>query len=137
MGRKGALQCAALPWRMVDGRPQVLLVTTKHTRRWIIPKGWPEPDRPIHEQAAEEAWEEAGVRGEVSPREVGAFGYDKVRKSGEVRPLHVRVFPLAVTEIASDWPEASRRERRWFPRAEAAQAVQEPELKTLLAVFRP
>jgi 8-oxo-dGTP pyrophosphatase MutT (NUDIX family) len=137
MGKKGRVQCAALPWRMVDGEPQVLLVTTKHTRRWIIPKGWPEPDRPIHEQAAEEAWEEAGVRGEVSPREVGAFDYDKVRKNGEVRPLHVRVFPLAVTQIADDWPEASRRERRWFPRAEAAQAVQEPELKTLLAAFRP
>jgi len=137
MSKKGVLQCAALPFRVVDGEPQVLLITTKRTHRWIIPKGWPEPDRPIHEQAAAEAWEEAGVRGDVSAHSVGAFGYDKVRKNGKVRPLYVRVFPLAVTEVANDWPEADLRERRWFATAEAAEAVQEPELKSLLAAFQP
>jgi len=137
MSKKGVLQCAALPWRMVDGEPRVLLITTRRTHRWIVPKGWPEPDRPLHEQAAFEAWEEAGVRGDVSVHPIGGFGYDKVRKNGKIRPLYVRVFPLAVTEEVADWPEAHERQRRWFARAEAAEAVQEPELKTLLAAFQP
>jgi 8-oxo-dGTP pyrophosphatase MutT (NUDIX family) len=137
MGRKGVLQCGALPWRMEDGEPRVLLVTTRRTHRWIVPKGWPEPDRPLHEQAALEAWEEAGVRGDISTHPLGGFGYDKVRKNGKIRPLFVRLFALAVTEEVADWPEAHERQRRWFDRAEAADAVQEPELKALLAAFQP
>ncbi|MGE5565043.1 MAG: NUDIX hydrolase [Parcubacteria group bacterium] len=133
---KGSVQYGALPWRIADGELQVLLITTRRTRRWMIPKGWPMDDRAPHEAAAQEAWEEAGLRGAVGAEPVGAFHYDKVRKSGEVKRLRVDVFPLAVTHEALSWPEAHERERRWFPQSAAADAVREPELKALLAGFR-
>jgi 8-oxo-dGTP pyrophosphatase MutT (NUDIX family) len=133
---KGRVQYGALPWRMIDGELRILLITTRRTGRWMIPKGWPMKDRPPHLAAAQEAWEEGGVRGQVGAAPVGAFHYEKV-KGAETRRLRVDVFPLAVAEEASSWPEAHERQRRWYGRAEAAEAVQEPELKTLLAAFQP
>jgi 8-oxo-dGTP pyrophosphatase MutT (NUDIX family) len=132
---KGAVQYAALPWRSDDGA--VLLITTRTTRRWIIPKGWPIDGLSPHEAAAQEAWEEAGVRGEVGVEAVGAFHYDKVRKDGSLKGLRVDVFPLKVTEELADWPEARERERRWMTPAEAAEAVTEPELAALIRGWSP
>lgn len=133
---KGALQYAALPWRWQDGALQILLITSS-SGRWIIPKGWPMDGKTPPEAAAEEAWEEAGVRGEVSPKSVGVFHFDKLRKSGKTRRLEAQVFPLAVVEEAASWPEADRRQRRWLDQAEAAAAVPHAELSALLADFRP
>ena len=137
---KGAVQYGALPWRRTDGGLEILLITTRRTRRWMIPKGWPIGGLAPNEAAAQEAWEEAGVHGEAGEQAVGAFEYDKVGKvgkDGELRRLRVDVFALAVHEEAADWPEAAERERRWFGQAEAAAVVREAELAALLKDFRP
>jgi len=134
---KGRVQYGALPWRIAEGELQVMLITTRRTGRWMIPKGWPMDDRAPHEAAAQEAYEEAGVRGRIDPRLVGAFHYDKVRKSGETKRLRVDVYPLEVVEELADWPEAHERERRWLAQGDAAEAVREPELKMVIVGFRP
>jgi 8-oxo-dGTP pyrophosphatase MutT (NUDIX family) len=134
---KGSLQVAALPWRTIGGELQVLLISTRTTRRWIIPKGWPEPGVSLSEQAAREAWEEAGVRGEIGAEALGHFHYDKLRKSGDAQRIRVEVFPLRVLEEAASWPEQAERERRWLAAKEAADAAGEPELRALLRDFRP
>ncbi|HYG27205.1 MAG TPA: NUDIX hydrolase [Caulobacteraceae bacterium] len=132
---KGRVQYGALPWRLGPSGLEVLMITTRTTRRWIIPKGWPMEGRAPHEAAAQEAWEEAGVRGEVSTRAAGAFDYDKLKTFGRVKRIRVEVFPLEVVEEAAVWPEAAQRERRWFAQAEAAEVAGEPELAPLLAAF--
>jgi len=125
-------QVAAIPVRRgAKGRLEVLLVTTRETRRWVVPKGWPLPRRPDHEAAAVEAWEEAGVRGMVHSDPVGTFDYDKRQKSGSV-PVRVSAYLMEVTEEASTWPEASQRKRAWFSAEEASEAVSEDGLKDLL-----
>ena len=133
---KGSVQYAALPWRMKDGALEILMITSS-SGRWIIPKGWPMDGKAPHEAAAQEAWEEAGVRGEAGAEAVGVFHTDKVKKSGKVKRLEVQVFPLAVTQEAERWPEANLRQRRWTRQAQAAALVGEPELAALLARWSP
>ncbi len=125
-------QVAAIPVRRnARGRLQVLLVTSRRTQRWVIPKGWPWAGRPDHEAAEEEAWEEAGVRGSVSQESIGTFNYGK-RRNGKVFAVKVTVYLLEVTEVARSWPELAERRRAWFSAAKAAHAVTEPKLKVLL-----
>lgn len=125
-------QVAAIPVRKsAEGRLEVLLVTTRETQRWVVPKGWPLPRRPDHEAAAVEAWEEAGVRGTIERKPVGTFNYDKRQKSG-LLPVRVSAFVMEVTEEASTWPEASQRRRAWFSAEDASEAVTEDGLKDLL-----
>lgn len=127
-----AQQVAALPVRRgPDGTLHVLLVTTLQTHRWIIPKGWPWPGEHDHTSAAEEAREEAGVLGEARPGSIGSYTYEKRRASGPV-PVRVEVYLLDVQEELDTWPECERRQRAWFTPTEAAQAVEEPELRQLL-----
>jgi 8-oxo-dGTP pyrophosphatase MutT (NUDIX family) len=111
---------------------ELLLITSRDTGRWVIPKGWPMKRRRPWEAAAEEAFEEAGVRGEVESVQFGAYRYDKVRKSGRLRPVKVRVFRLRVVELLDDCPESEQRDRAWLSAADAAERVDEPELKALL-----
>ena len=66
-------QVAALPVKGKPGKYRVLLVTSRETRRWIIPKGWPMKGRKDHEAAAQEALEEAGVTGHVHKHPMGAY----------------------------------------------------------------
>lgn len=124
-------QIAALPLRHVENRTQVLLVTSRETGRWVVPKGWPWRNVPDHKAAAGEAWEEAGVRGRVKSKCIGDFTY---AKRGESKSILVKVFVfiLEVTEVATAWPERSERRRRWFSAAKAAEAVDEAELKQIL-----
>lgn len=117
--------------RLADGKLEVLLITSRETRRWIIPKGWPWPDRPNSEAAAAEAWEEAGVRGRARSEQIGTYTYDKQRPDA-VLAVEVEVYLLEVTELEDAWPEAVQRERAWFSPEDAAAAVDEPELQTLL-----
>jgi 8-oxo-dGTP pyrophosphatase MutT (NUDIX family) len=125
-------QVAALPVRRgPDGALLVMLVTTLQTQRWIIPKGWPWPDRHDHVAAAAEAREEAGVLGEARAASIGSYTYQKRRQSGFV-PVRVTVFILDVQEELATWPECERRRRAWFTLSDAAAAVQEPELRDLL-----
>ena len=115
-----------------DGRLQVLLLTSRGTGRWVIPKGWPMRKRTPAGTAEREAFEEAGVKGHLlSRRPVGSYRYLKTDEKFTGAIL-VRVFILAVEEQKKDWPEFHERRTRWFPVARAAAMVQERELATLL-----
>lgn len=125
-------QVAALPVRRDEaGNLQVLLVTSRETRRWVIPKGWPWPDVPDYQAAANEAREEAGIVGTTRPQSIGSYGYGKRRK-GSVLDVEVAVFLLEVTFEEASWPEQGQRERAWFTPDAAARAVHEPELQALI-----
>jgi uncharacterized protein len=114
----------------------VLLVTSRQTRRWVLPKGNPVEGLSLHESAAHEALEEAGVRGAVCPSPVGSYRYRKRRKTGASVLVDVDVFPIAVTDELPEWAEDDERERRWFSLREAADMVQEADLQEILRNFR-
>lgn len=125
-------QVAAIPMRQgPSGAAEVLLVTSRGSQRWLVPKGWPWRKCRDHDAAAGEAWEEAGVRGNIEPKSIGSYSYEK-RWNGGVRRLEVLVYLLQVTEEVLEWPEAAERRRAWFDPAEAAELVAEPALKLLL-----
>lgn len=134
---KPVKQVASLPYRTGDnGEVEVMLITSRDTKRWVIPKGNMMSGLKPHEAAAEEAFEEAGLTGIGCPASLGSFQYDKRRTSGNVRQAFVEVFPLAVIRQAESWPELDQRECRWFSLKDAADAVDEPELKDMIAEFR-
>jgi 8-oxo-dGTP pyrophosphatase MutT (NUDIX family) len=128
-------QYGALCWRRVNDLIEVLLITSRDTGRWVIPKGWPIDGHAPEEAAAREAWQEAGVTGEVQPGCIGIFPYDKVIGPAQAVPCVVAVYPLRVTQLASRFPERKERRRKWFPIAKAAGKVGEPELRAILAAF--
>ncbi|MFM8375194.1 MAG: NUDIX hydrolase [Phenylobacterium sp.] len=129
-------QFAALPWRLnPEGAVEVLLITSRETRRWVVPKGWPMKGLKPHQAAAREAWEEAGVEGRIGSRRVGAFDYDKRLSGGALQPVRVEVYPLRVEVVHDAWPEASQRERSWVAPSEAAGRVDEPGLARILSTF--
>lgn len=134
-----AQQVAALPVRRSagSGSLEVLLVTTRGTGRWVIPKGWPWPDLADHEAAAEEAREEAGVTGVTNAERFGSFAYGKRHKDGSVTPVQVDVYLLEVTDEHDSWPEQKYRQRQWFTPDEAAERVQESDLKAIIAALQP
>lgn len=110
----------------------VLLVTSRGTGRWIVPKGWPMAGRSLAEAAQQEAWEEAGVRGTIEDRHIGSYRYDKVHARGFSVPVEVRVFAMRVENLADEFPEADQRKRRWYCPDRAAELVAEAGLKKLL-----
>ena len=128
--RPSDMQVAALCLNEKTG--EVLLVTSRGTGRWIVPKGWPMPGRSLAEAAAQEAWEEAGVRGRVGQAEIGRYHYDKEQERGFAIPVEVRLFPLYVEATQKAFPEADQRKRHWFAPAEAALMVAEPGLQQIL-----
>ena len=127
-------QFAALPYR-VDETLQVLLVTTRETGRWVVPKGWPMIGKTPRAAAAREALEEAGVVGKPGRKSLGAYNYPKVLKSGATVVCRVTVFPLAVVEQKAAWREQDQRTTRWFSPSEAAEIVQEPGLSAIIRDF--
>ncbi|TKT79394.1 NUDIX hydrolase [Aquamicrobium sp. LC103] len=129
------VQVAALPWRRAKDGVEVLLVTSRGTGRWVLPKGWPENDELPHEAAAREALEEAGVDGAISHQEIGRFFYGKMLPSGMEWRCEVMVFPMEVDHIADKWPERKKRRRRWFAPRDAARLVDEKDLSELIAEF--
>ena len=135
ISRVSNLQYAALPWRRNAGALEILLITTRNTRRWIIPKGWPVDGCTPAQCAAQEALEEAGVAGEVLEEMFGHFRYNKERKSGEIVPCIVRVFTMEVAEQRDDWIEKGEREILWCSLSEALARVKEPGLRRLIAKF--
>ena len=126
------LQYGALAWRQAATGREVLLVTSRDTGRWVVPKGWPMKKKAPHEAAAREAFEEAGVLGEVAEAPVGTYSYLKAFKGDLWFRCEVLLFPLEVREERERWPEADQRTRRWFTATEAAGAVDEPELQRLI-----
>jgi 8-oxo-dGTP pyrophosphatase MutT (NUDIX family) len=119
-----------------DGATEVLLITSRETRRWVIPKGWPIKDKAPEAAAAQEAYEEAGVVGEAQHRSLGVYHYDKRLRSGRLQHVRVMVYPMQVSEARDIWPEMAERDRNWTTPAEAATMVEEPELRALLTRFK-
>jgi 8-oxo-dGTP pyrophosphatase MutT (NUDIX family) len=134
--REPAAQYAALPWRRRRGHSvEILLVTTRRTGRWIVPKGWPVNGCSPGECAAREAMEEAGVLGVIAPKPIGTFPYRKQRKSGESVRCRVEVFPLQVTHQLRKWPEKTVRETCWCTAEDAVARTSDPGLRRVIAKF--
>lgn len=133
-------QIAALAYRTdgekLDAPVRILLVTSRGTGRWVLPKGNVIRGLTPHASAAAELEEEAGVLGLACPTALGSYRYRKTRKSGATLKAEVDVFPVLVTDELDEWEEQDMRERRWFSIAEAAEAVDEPDLKQLIRQFR-
>lgn len=132
-------QYAALCFRYGGGddNVEILLVTSRTSGRWIIPRGWPMKRKKPHEAAAIEAWEEAGVRGRVRKEAVGRYTYLKMLDNGEVVPCVVDVFQIEVTGAETKFKERGERLVEWVRPDEAARRVRDIELKSLLVDFRP
>lgn len=133
--RSKTRQVAALPWMMDDEGLKILMITSRETRRWVIPKGGRMSGKTDAEAAATEALEEAGVLGEIAPTPIGKFRYTKVVGPSDNRPCVVSVFPLRVSIQLGDWAEADQRERLWMSWDDAARAVHEPDLAALIMMF--
>ncbi|HVL40946.1 MAG TPA: NUDIX hydrolase [Brevundimonas sp.] len=128
-------QVAALPWRRTEAGLEILLVTSRETRRWVTPKGGRMPGRTDAEAAAQEALEEAGIEGQITPEPLGTFRYLKILKRRAPRWCVVAVYGLEVRVEHDDWHERGERERLWVSRDEAVRRVDEPDLKALIAAF--
>jgi 8-oxo-dGTP pyrophosphatase MutT (NUDIX family) len=128
-----AKQIAALPVRRKkNGKIEILLVTSRDTGRWVLPKGWLIKGKSPWRAAAIEALEEAGAKGRVAKPEIGTFTYDKRLDDGAEVPCEVSVYPMLVERLKTDWKERAERRRRWFSPRRAAEAVKEPGLEALL-----
>jgi 8-oxo-dGTP pyrophosphatase MutT (NUDIX family) len=117
--------------RADDGSQQVLLITSRGSGRWVIPKGWPTKRLKDHKAAAREAEQEAGVLGKVKSKPIGNYTYPKT-DGASAQSLRVAVFLLSVHRERRRWPERDERRRAWFPVHKAAKEVSEPELRTLI-----
>lgn len=138
-GVQAIRQIAALPYRAdgdgANAAVRVLLITSRETKRWVIPKGNVGPNVRPHLAAAQEAEEEAGVCGLICPTPIGAYRYRKRRSSGASLMIDVDVFPLAVTRELASWKEQDQRSRRWMTLGEAASSVEEDDLGDLMRSF--
>ncbi|THD76231.1 MAG: NUDIX hydrolase [Phenylobacterium sp.] len=130
-------QFAALPWRRTEAGVEVLLITSRETRRWVIPKGWRKKDEPATITVARESLEETGAGGRVDETPLGEYRYQKLLKTGAMQRVRVMVYPLEVVHEHEDWPERLVREKLWTTPAEAARLVDEPDLQALIAAFAP
>src|SRR4051794_3326365 len=98
-------QFAALPLAEKEGEAMVMLVTSRETGRWVLPKGWAEKNLTGPELAAKEAFEEAGVIGEVGTKPAGSYEYEKRLPKSRTVECKVDVFPMQVDRLLDDWPE--------------------------------
>ncbi len=129
-------QYGALPFRYrADGGIEVLLVTSRRTGRWIIPKGWPASGMKPFELAAREAMEEGGVTGRIEERPIGCYRHKKTLSDGSVVRCRVEIFALEVEAQLPTWPECKQRSTRWFSLDEAAAAVRDMELRAVILGF--
>lgn len=138
---KGAVirQIAALPYRTegdsIDAPIRILLITSRNSKRWVIPKGNTTAGMELHQAAARKAEEEAGVLGAVCPIALGTYRYRTQRRSGASLMADVEVFPLAVSRELDEWEEKEVRHREWFSLTEAAKLVDESDLRDLMRSF--
>jgi 8-oxo-dGTP pyrophosphatase MutT (NUDIX family) len=128
-----SLQYAALPYRRrADGIIEVMLVTSRDTGRWVIPKGWPIRGLGPPDSAAREAMEEAGLAGRIRKRSIGIYHYEKGLADGSAVPCAVQTFAFEVEEQFTSWPEQDQRRTQWLKLQQAADAVDEPELSAMI-----
>ena len=119
-------QSAVIPFRFQHGNLEVLLITARSGKRWIIPKGIIEDGLSPEQSAEQEAFEEAGIRGTVFPNSIGEYRYHKWGGT-----CTVQVYVIKVEEVLLEWPEAQVRERRWVGLEEAKKLVEENALKNM------
>lgn len=134
--RPRQLQVAAICYRENGAKTEVLLITSRGTGRWIVPKGWPIDGLNATEAALQEAWEEAGVRAFAETIEaIGSFEYEKWIETGYETPVEAHVFKVRVDDLENTYPEVNERKRQWFTPAQAANLVDEPGLQAILRQF--
>ncbi|WP_247743401.1 NUDIX hydrolase [Shimia sp. R10_1] len=131
------IQLAALPYRIRKGKVQIMLITSRGTRQWIIPKGWPMEALKPHKAAAQEAWEEAGIVGTIEKHCLGQYRYRKTRGPLYGQKIRVLVFALQVEKCAKHFPEAGQRQRKWMSPQKAAKQIRIPELAEIVRDFAP
>ncbi len=130
-------QYAALCYRLIKGKPRILLITSRGTKRWIIPKGWPMQGKPPGAAALQEAYEEAGVVGQVNETPLGMYSYIKSLSDGRALPCVGVVYAVNVDAMKGHFPEEGERRLKWFSRKKAARKVEEPELARIIRDFDP
>lgn len=127
-------QVAALPYKIADGRMMFLLVTSRRSGRWIVPKGSIVPGETLRRSAEIEAMEEAGVEGIIDAQPIGS--YRTIKTTGKVRRVvEVDLFALRVTQEHDTWLEKGSRKRRWVPLKEAKQLLADGDVSALLAAL--
>jgi 8-oxo-dGTP pyrophosphatase MutT (NUDIX family) len=135
--RTGNIQFGVIPYRVAAaGDTEVMLLTSRGTGRWVIPKGWPMVGRNPRVVAMTEAREEAGIKGFVGRKPFGSYHYAKCIAPGDDRLCECIVFLMLVTNEAQSWPEMSQRKRAWYPRDKAAALVWEGGLATMIRDLR-
>lgn len=132
---RARLQYGVIPYRQAEGRVEIMLITSRQTRRWIIPKGWPIGRKRPRDVACLEALEEAGLEGTIGQRAFGSFHYPKRLKDGSIIVCRVSVFAFEVGRQLKEWPEKRERRRRWFAGERAIELVREEELKALIGAL--
>ncbi|AIL98599.1 NUDIX hydrolase [Sinorhizobium meliloti] len=135
--RPARLQYAALCYRLArkTNALEILVITSRDTGRWVIPKGWPMQGKQAHEVAEREAYEEAGVKGKVQRAAIGAYVYQKRKDHGLEISCKVQVHALEVEDFCKNFPEKGSRRLEWVDYREAAKRVAEPSLKELILDF--
>jgi len=129
-------QIAALPiGKDKKGRIKILMITSRDTGRWVLPKGWTMKGKTHWAAAKIEALEEAGAVGYVADESIGFYHYDKVLDNSDRLPCRVHVYPMMIDRLRRNWKERGQRKRRWFTPKSAAKRVDEPELAALLRSF--
>ncbi|MFH7026174.1 MAG: NUDIX hydrolase [Heteroscytonema crispum UTEX LB 1556] len=130
MSRKASkvlTQSGVIPYRVENGKIEVLLITSRSRQEWVIPKGGIVNGMSPPDSAAKEAWEEAGVIGEVDVNQLGTYMYGK---RGNI--YQVQMFLLRVEKVLEDWQEASQRQRQWLDVNKAIERIEKPSLKQIL-----
>lgn len=141
MSREGngdaPIQSGAIPWRLAKRKKlEVLLVTGRRSKkRWMIPKGWPVDGKSMPDSAAQEAFEEAGIKGKVDPTPIGTFRHTKQHLLMGTLEVEIVVYPMAVDRELDNWPERDERTRKWFALSDAADRVDSDALKALILEF--
>ncbi len=133
--KRTGIQYAALPYRLEGRQLRVLLITSRDTHRWVIPKGWPMNGLKPQEAAAAEAAEEAGLIGAIEDTPLGSYRYLKRLKGDDAIAVQVIVFPFHVADQVESWKEQGQRTLRWFGYRAAASRVAEPSLQRLIRDF--
>lgn len=123
----GLLQFGAIPWRRGSNGIEFCLITSRRTKRWIFPKGGRVAWLSASASAAQEAFEEAGVEGDIAEQPVGSYHGVKRRNGGDI-PILVEMYPLEVRIELEDWPEKKQRERLWASKEDTCSLLTDPEL---------
>lgn len=125
-------QIAALPYIFIKDELKICLITTRETKRLVIPKGWPKIGVPHHEMAAIEAKEEAGLIGSIDKKSIGTYNYKKRLHIFARITCEVKIYPLLVDQQLIDFPEKHQRSLHWLTIKEAAEKVSEADFAKLL-----